>query len=102
MREPDYRGLSTLVIAASASVGIFVITPLALAILNRGIGEVGGDVLIALGGALVGSMATYMGMKIRESDNGREGTNPRPEQPPDAGADQADERGLRRATAQDQ
>jgi hypothetical protein len=62
MKEPDYRGISALVIAVSGAFGIFVIVPIAV-LMGRGLGEIGSDVVIALGGVLVGSLATYMGMR---------------------------------------
>jgi len=65
MKEPDYRGVAALVIAACGAVGIFVLVPLGV-LIGWKLGEVGGDVLIALGGVLVGAMATYMGMNAKE------------------------------------
>ena len=65
MRDLDYHGLVAIVIAACAAVGIFIITPLAL-ILDIKLGD--GRVLIGLGGALIGALATYMGMKIKNGE----------------------------------
>jgi hypothetical protein len=70
MREPDYRGLAALVIAVSGAFGIFVVVPLAV-LMGYTLGEAGSDVMIALGGALVGAFAVYMGMKDKESGNER-------------------------------
>lgn len=80
--EPDYRGLSALVIAVCAAFGIFVITPIGLAILGMRLGEIGGEVLIALGGALVGSVATYMGMKYESRHSLPKEPPPPPPDPP--------------------
>jgi len=63
MKEPDYRGVAALIIAACGAVGIFVIVPMAI-LVGGTLGEVGSDVVIALGGVLVGSLATYMGMRV--------------------------------------
>jgi len=60
MRDPDYRGIAALAIAVCGAVGVFIITPIAL-ILDVKLGD--GRVLIAIGGALIGAFATYMGMK---------------------------------------
>jgi hypothetical protein len=62
VREPDYRGLAALAIAASAAFGIFVVVPVAV-LRGMSLSEVGSQVMIALGGALVGAFAVYMGMK---------------------------------------
>ena len=65
MKEPDYRGIAALTIAACGAVGLFVIVPLAL-LMGHKMGEVGSDVMIALGGVLIGALATYMGMHAKE------------------------------------
>jgi hypothetical protein len=62
VQEPDYRGLAALVIAVCGAVGLFLAIPAAV-ILGWSLGEIGAQVVVALGGALVGSLATYMGMK---------------------------------------
>jgi hypothetical protein len=67
MREPDYRGVAALIIAVCGAVGIFVIVPVTV-LMGRNLSEVGSDVVIALGGVLVGALATYMGMQL----NGKE------------------------------
>jgi hypothetical protein len=61
MKEPDYRGLAALAIGICGALGIFIVIP--VAVLMGGRIGVGKDVLIALGGALVGAFATYMGMR---------------------------------------
>jgi hypothetical protein len=65
MNHWDYHGLAATIIAACAAVGIFIITPLALV---GGIEFGDGKVLTALGGALIGALATWMGMKLRNGD----------------------------------
>lgn len=62
MKDFDFRGVAALVIAASAAVGLFVVLPLAI-LFGLTMGEIGSQVVVALGGALVGCLATYMGMK---------------------------------------
>ena len=69
MREPDYRGLAALVIAASGAFGIFVVVPLAV-FMGYKLSEVGSQVMIAIGGALVGAFAVYMGMKSDRKNGG--------------------------------
>jgi hypothetical protein len=66
MRELDYRGIAALVIAVCAAFGIFVVLPLAV-IMGMSLGEFGSQVVVALGGALVGAFSVYMGMR---KDNG--------------------------------
>lgn len=61
MKDWDFRGLAVLAIAACAAVGIFIITPLALI---WGIKFGDGKVLVGLGGALIGAVAAYIGMKL--------------------------------------
>jgi hypothetical protein len=70
MREPDYRGLAALIIAVCAAVGIFIVLPIAI-IMGMTLGEFGSQVVVALGGALVGAFSVYMGMR-----NDREGPKP--------------------------
>jgi hypothetical protein len=65
MKEPDYRGIAALVIAACAALGIFILVPVAVLFGGR-VGGSGKDILVALGGALIGSAATYMGMKYTQ------------------------------------
>jgi hypothetical protein len=60
--QPDYRGLAALTIAVCGAVGLFLVIPIAV-LLGWSLGEIGSQVVVALGGALVGSLATYMGMK---------------------------------------
>lgn len=62
MKEPDYRGLAALTIAACGAVGLFLVIPIAV-LLGWSLGDIGSQVVVALGGALVGSLATYMGMR---------------------------------------
>ena len=64
MREPDYRGIAALVIAVCGALGIFLIIPGAV-LLGMSLGEIGSQVVVALGGALVGAFSVYMGMKDR-------------------------------------
>lgn len=65
MKEPDYHGLVAIVVATCAAIGIFIITPLAL-VWGVKVGD--GRVLIGLGGALIGALATYMGMKLKNGN----------------------------------
>jgi hypothetical protein len=65
MREPDYHGLVAIVVATCAAVGIFIITPLALV---WGVKFGDGKVLVGLGGALIGAVATYLGMKLKNGN----------------------------------
>jgi len=67
MREPDYRGVAALIIAVCGAVGIFVIVPVTV-LMGRSLSEVGSDVIIALGGVLVGALATYMGMQLNAKE----------------------------------
>jgi hypothetical protein len=62
MREPDYRGVAALVIATCAAFGVFVVVPLAV-LRGMTLGEIGSQVMVALGGALVGAFSVYMGMR---------------------------------------
>lgn len=61
MKEPDYRGLAALVIAVCAAIGIFIALPVGI-LLGMSLGEIGSQVVVALGGALVGAFSVYMGM----------------------------------------
>jgi len=77
MREPDYRGLAALAIAVAGAIGIFVIVP--IAVLLGGKVDAGKDVLVALGGALVGAFAVYMGMRNGRPDNAEQSSDrPKP------------------------
>ena len=67
MREPDYRGISAAVIAICGAVGVFVLTPAFLLISGRRLDEIGSDVLIAIGGVLVGAFAAYMGQRFERA-----------------------------------
>ena len=67
MREPDYRGVAALTIAVCGAVGIFLLLPIALLLGSISLSEFGSQVVVALGGALVGAFSVYMGMK-----NGKE------------------------------
>lgn len=62
MREPDYRGIAALVIACCGALGIFLLIPIAV-LLGWSLGEIGSQVVVALGGALVGAFSVYMGMR---------------------------------------
>jgi len=62
MKEPDYRGIAALVIAICGALGIFLVIPVAV-LLGMTIGEIGSQVVVALGGALVGAFSVYMGMR---------------------------------------
>jgi len=65
MKDWDFPGLAAIIIAACAAVGIFIITPLALV---GGIEFGDGKVLVGLGGALIGALATYLGVKFKNGD----------------------------------
>lgn len=73
MKDIDWRGLSAFVIAVCAAVGLFILTPIVLLIAHFRLGETGGDALIALGGALIGSLATYMGLSLSEGKFTKQG-----------------------------
>ena len=63
MKEPDYRGLSALVIAVCGAAGVFILAPV---ILLSGVpyGEGASHVVTALGGALIGALAAYIGLRV--------------------------------------
>jgi hypothetical protein len=58
----NYRGIAAIIIAGTVG-GALLATVIGLAVMDRQLGEVGGDALIALGGALVGALATYLGQQ---------------------------------------
>jgi hypothetical protein len=60
MANIDYRGLSAVIIAAALGLAL-VIGVSELAFTHRILGEAGSEVLIAVGGALVGALAGYIG-----------------------------------------
>ena len=62
MKEPDYRGVAALVIGTCGAVGIFIVLPIAI-IMGQTFSEFGSQVVVALGGALVGAFSVYMGMR---------------------------------------
>jgi hypothetical protein len=62
VREPDYRGLAALTIAICGALGIFLVIPGAV-LMGMSLGEFGSQVVVALGGALVGAFSVYMGMR---------------------------------------
>lgn len=67
MKEPDYRGVSALAIAVCGAAGIFVLAPIVLlsAVPH---GEAASHVVTALGGALIGALAAYMGGRMLHVD----------------------------------
>ena len=63
MTNPDYRGIAALAIGVCGAFGVFILVPLSIMFLGLRIGEAGSEIMIALGGALVGAFATYMGIR---------------------------------------
>jgi len=59
MREPDYRGISALIIATALGLGL-VIGMAGKVWWGVPLADAGGEALIAIGGALVGALAGYM------------------------------------------
>jgi hypothetical protein len=62
VRDFDYRGMAALVIACCAAFGVFVVVPIAV-LRGMSLSEIGSQVMVALGGALVGAFSVYMGMR---------------------------------------
>lgn len=58
----DYRGAIALVLAIAIAL-VLVISVTAVAISGRVLSEAGREVLIALGGAIVGALAGFLGSK---------------------------------------
>jgi hypothetical protein len=59
----DYRGIAALVIALA--LGLTMVLSIAgLIFWNRPLGEKGAEALIAIGGAMVGMLASYIGGKV--------------------------------------
>lgn len=58
-RDPDYRGLAALILAIAIGL-TFVIATGSLAWAGKSFSDVGGEALVALGGAVVGALAGYI------------------------------------------
>jgi hypothetical protein len=58
----NYRGIAAVILAISLGVAV-VAAVVGLAWRDKPMAEVGGQVLLAIGSAMVGALATYMGMK---------------------------------------
>ena len=67
MKHWDYHGMVAIIIATAAALGIFIITPIAL-LMGVKFGD--GKVLVGLGGALIGALATWMGIKFLKNGDG--------------------------------
>lgn len=91
------HAIIVLVIAVAVSLA-HVIAVVILAWHGKSVGEVGGDVLIAVVGAMIAIVAGYVG----RYENGGKGPDTRPEQSPDTRADQTDGPGLQRPIGTDQ